>query len=126
MKKNNLLAAILMVIGIAALGFLTSWWFSAIWVVFIVALFKLSAKQGMLFGGLSFSIVWTGVAIYMISIDATAILAKTGALLGGLSPAIMVVIVLIISSITGILSGWLGSRIGGHLELRKAAKANKV
>ena len=57
-------------------------------------------------------VVYLGMALWMSNQDEAEIIQKTGMLLGGLSPVMMIVVTTLIGCITGLLSGWLGSVIG--------------
>ena len=111
MKKKTFYAFLMMIAGIFLLSYFTLWWLPAIWVILIAYVMKLNIKAGMTTGGISFVLVWVAYAMYMSAQDNANIISKTGSLLGGLSQSLMVVIVLVLSLITGILSGWLGSAI---------------
>lgn len=111
MKKNKVAAFAVMVAGITLLGFLTPWWTPAIWIMGIAFWFKLSVKGASLTGGLSFAIVWTVMAMLMSVRDHANIISKTGLILGGISFPFMFMIIIVISFITGVLSGWLGSAL---------------
>lgn len=115
MKKNSVAAFAFMVAGIAFIGFFAPWWTPALWIMGIAFLFKLSAKTGSLSGGISFATVWTVMAMIMSIQDKANIISKTGILLGGISLPIMFLIIIVISFITGALSGWLGSALHIYL-----------
>ena len=114
MKKKTLYALLMMIAGIFLLSYFTLWWLPAIWVILIAYVMKLNIKAGMTTGGISFALVWVAYAMYMCAQDNANIISKTGSLLGGLSQSLMVVVVLVLSLITGILSGWLGSAIATY------------
>jgi len=111
MKKKTFFALLIMIAGIFLLGYFTFWWIPAAWVVLVAYMMKLDIKTGIITGGVSFALVWVAMAIFMNVQDSADIISKTGILLGGLSQWMMLLVALIISLITGILSGWLGSAI---------------
>lgn len=111
MKKQTFLAFLIMIAGIFLLGYFTFWWMPVIWVILIAYVMKLNIKAGMATGGISFALAWVTYALYMSAQDNADIISKTGSLLGGLSQGMMVLVVIVLSLITGILSGWLGSAI---------------
>ena len=76
------------------------------------ALMRLTVKQSFLTGSISLGVVYLGMALWMSRMDKAAIIEKTGLLLGGLSPVMMIVVTTLIGFTTGLLSGWLGSVIG--------------
>ena len=112
MKKNIIIAALLIILGVIALSLFTPWWVPPFWVVLIAVVTRLNIKSGLLIGGLCYGLVWVVMARYMSGHDATDLITKTGTLLGGLSRQMMFVIILVISLITGALAGWLGSALG--------------
>lgn len=111
MKKQTFFALLMMIAGIFLLSYFTLWWLPVLWVILVAYVMKLDIKAGMTTGGSSFAFVWVAMALYMSAQDSTDIIAKTGTLLGGLSQGLMLLVVLMLSLITGILSGWLGSAI---------------
>lgn len=110
---------ILMVIGVVVAGFFGPWWAPGAYVVLLAMLMNLSAKQGMWIGALSLCIVYTMMSIMMLGKDDTGLIGKTGALLGGLSAPLMVLVTGIIGAITGFLSGWLGSSLAKVMPAKK-------
>ncbi len=112
MKTKTIISFLLMVIGITGLGFIAPWWAGALWVVLISAILRVNKKEEIFTGALAFALVWIGMARYMRLQDEADIISKTGALLGGLSPQLMMVVTMVIAFITGFLSGWLGSALG--------------
>jgi len=118
MTKRIFIPMLIMVAGVAGLGF-TAWWISAIWIIAISGWFGLSVKEGMITGAVSLVLVWVGMALYMIYQDETQLIYKTGILFGGLSANGMVGVTGAIAIVTGLLSGWLGS-VTGNLVRQKA------
>lgn len=111
MKGKTSLVLILMMIGVVVAGFFGPWWAPGAYVVLLAMLMNLSAKQGIWIGALALFVVYTVMAIMMLGKDDSGLIGKTGALLGGLSAPMMVMVTGLIGAITGLLSGWLGSSL---------------
>ncbi len=112
MKTKTIISFLLMIIGITGLGFIAPWWAGAVWVVLIAAIMRTNNKQGMFIGAFAFALVWVAMARYMSFEDGSDIISKTGTLLGGLSPQLMMTVTWVLAFITGLFSGWLGSALG--------------
>jgi len=112
MKNKMIIPFFLMITGVLLLGYFAPWWAAAMWVVLVSALLKLPTRKGILLGGVSIGIVWLGMSLWMSSQDDTDIIGKTGTLLGGLSAGMMMVVTVFMAIVTGVLSGWFGSRLG--------------
>ena len=74
---------------------------------------RLPIKKAMIIGASGLGLTFLIMAVWMCTLDQAHVIEKTGTLLGGLSPAAMVVITTLIGLVTGLLSGWLGSVMGG-------------
>ena len=122
MKNKMLFAFLLMITGVAVTGFYAPWWTAAIWVVLIATIMRVDKKQGMFAGAFGFGLVWLGMAWYMGTKDDADIISKTGILLGGLSPLLMLLVTFVIAFITGLLSGWLGSVFGSVVRPKAIVK----
>ena len=118
MNRNSIIAALLMIFGVAVLGFFTPWWVPPFWIVFVSFIMKLDIKNALLLCALCYGLVWTGMARYMSEQDASDIISKTGVLLGGLSHQMIFVVIAIISFITGGLAGWFGNRLGAFIRTK--------
>ena len=112
MTRKTFISLLVMIAGTLAMGFLTPWWTSSVWILIVAAVGRLNEREGMTAGALAIGIVWLGMARYMSFHDDADIISKTGTLLGGLSHSAMMGITLLIGFITGLLSGWLGSSLG--------------
>ncbi|MFZ1677863.1 MAG: hypothetical protein WAT91_11350 [Saprospiraceae bacterium] len=112
MKTNPILSFLFMIVGITGLGFIAPWWAAAIWVVVIAAFTRLNKKQAILSGSFAVGLIWLVMALYMSLYDDAKIISKTGALLGGLSTPLMILVTFVLAFMTGLLSGWLGSAFG--------------
>lgn len=112
MKNKTAITFLLCLAGSLLAGLYGPWWAPAVFIILLCALMGLTVKQSILTGSISLSAVYLGMALWMNSMDNAAIIEKTGLLLGGLSPVMMIVMTILIGFITGILSGWLGSVIG--------------
>lgn len=110
--KNTAIAIILCLAGSLLSGIYGPWWAPAVFILLLCALMDLTMKQSILTGSISLGVVYLGMALWMSSQDKSEIIEKTGMLLGGLSPAMMIILTSLIGFITGLLSGWLGSVIG--------------
>lgn len=71
---------------------------------------------------MSLAVVWLLASIYFKSHDQTDLIGKTGALLGGVSGTLLVVITTVIGFITGALSGWFGAVCAYALKTPKDQK----
>ena len=111
MKSKSLLVLFLMLIGVTVSGLFGPWWAPAAFVVLLSMLMKLTAKEGMWNGAISLLVVYAILSVMMLGMDDTGLIGKTGALLGGLSAPLMVIVTGLIGGITGLLSGWLGSSL---------------
>lgn len=113
MKNKTAITFLLCLVGSLLAGLYGPWWAPAVFNLLMVALMGLTVKQSILSSSISLGVVYLGMALWMNSMDEAAIIEKTGLLLGGLSPVMMIVVTTLIGFITGLLSGWLGSIIGG-------------
>jgi len=111
MKRKPFLILIMMLAGVVVAGLFGPWWAPAVFVTLLCMLMKLSAKQGVWIGGLALFLVYLIMSVLMMGKDDSGLIGKTGALLGGLSAPLMVVVTGLIGGITGMLSGWLGSSL---------------
>jgi hypothetical protein len=112
MKENAIIAIFLMIAGIVILNYFFPWWTPVIWICCIAWIMRLPVKKGILCGGISFAVVWMAMSRYLDVLSATDIMDKTGALLGGVSSVVLMIITGLLAFITGCLSGWLGSALG--------------
>ena len=119
MKGNSLLVLILMLIGVSVSGFFGPWWAPAVFVVLLSMLMKLTSREAIWIGALALLVVYAVMSAMMLGKDDTGLIGKTGALLGGLSAPLMVLVTGLIGGITGLLSGWLGSRLAKVLPANK-------
>lgn len=119
MKNKTIIALLFCLIGSLLAGLYGSWWAPAVFILLLCALMSLTVKQSILIGSISLGIVYLGMALWMSSQDKAEIIEKTGMLLGGLSPVMMIVVATFIGSMTGLLSGWLGSVIGSIVSKNK-------
>jgi MFS family permease len=115
MKNKTAISIILCLIGSLLAGLYGPWWAPSVFILLLCALMGLAVKQSILAGSLSLGLVYLAMALWMNSQDKAEIIEKTGMLLGGLSPVMMIVVTTLIGSITGLLSGWLGSVIGSMI-----------
>ena len=115
MKNKTAIAILLCLIGSLLAGLYGPWWAPAVFILLMCALMSLTVKQSVLTGSVSLGVVYLGMALWMSNKDKAAIMEKTGLLLGGLSPLMIIVMTTLIGIITGLLSGWLGSVIGNIL-----------
>jgi hypothetical protein len=112
MKNKSLISFLIMLVGSFLSGYFGPWWAPAVFIVLAAALSGLTAKQSGGNGALSLGIVYLFMASWMNTMDQAGIIGKTGFLLGGLSPILMIVVTTLIGAVTGLLSGWLGSALG--------------
>lgn len=112
MKNKTILTFFLFVVGSGLSGYFGPWWAPAVFILLIAALMGLHARQAILAGSISLGIVFLVMAAWMNTLDDNGIIQKTGMLLGGLSPLLMIGVTTLLGAITGGLSGWLGSALG--------------
>ena len=124
MVKKTLLSFVLMVTGIAVLGYFAPWWVPVLWIIVVAFLLKLNIRNGVITGGLSFALVWLVMARYMDVRDEAGIIEKTGTLMGGLTHQQVFIVVLVISLITGSLAGWFGSALRDYFNRTSRASGN--
>jgi len=122
MKIKTFQALLLMIAGIFILGLFTAWWLPPLWVILIAMLMKLDTKTGILTGGLSYTLVLVATGAYMDARDNADIISKTGMLMIGYSHWMMLFVLLVLSFITGALSGWLGSALGIFFHQKQVEK----
>lgn len=113
MNNKTIIAILFCLVGSFLAGIYGPWWAPAVFIILLCALMGLTVKQSTLTGSISLGLVYLSMTLWMSRMDQAAIIEKTGLLLGGLSPAIMIAVTTVIGFITGLLSGWLGSVIGG-------------
>lgn len=111
-----LLTFIILLVGVFLSAYYGPWWAPSLVIISMVALLKLSAKQGMILGSLTSGLVFLAMTLVLNGQDGTDIISKAGELLGGLSPLVMIMITTFLGLITGLLSGWLGIAIGDFIK----------
>ncbi len=115
MKKRNLLLLLLLVAVIPLTGTFGPWFAPGISVVIITAILRPETKSAIWLSASVMGLIFLLMAAWMLGKDASGIIGKTGQLLGGLSPAMMVLVTALTGFITGLVSGWLGSALGNQL-----------
>ncbi len=113
MKNTSVIAFIILLTGSFLSGYFGPWWAPAAFTVLTAMLLGLNTRQGILLGAISMATAYLIMAVWMQTTDEADILEKTGMLLGGLSPGLLIVVTVLIGGVTGLLSGWLGSVLGG-------------
>lgn len=116
MKNNSAVAFLVMLIGSFLSGYYGPWWAPAVFLIIATAIMRLNAKKAVIIGACSLGLSFLGMSVWMSTLDQSDLIDKTGALLGGLSPVVMIAVTTIIGFVTGLLSGWLGSALGGVLK----------
>ncbi len=116
MKNKTVIAFIVMLMGSWLSGYYGPWWAPAVFIVISTAVLGLTTKNAILIGGFALGLTFLAMSIWMSSLDQSHLIEKTGTLLGGLSPVAMIVLTSILGFVTGLLSGWLGSALGGVLK----------
>ena len=116
MKNNSAVAFLVMLIGSFLSGYYGPWWAPAVFLIIATAIMRLNAKKAVIIGACSLGLSFLGMSVWMNTLDQSDLIDKTGALLGGLSPVVMIAVTTIIGFVTGLLSGWLGSALGGVLK----------
>ncbi|MEO6130318.1 MAG: hypothetical protein ABIQ02_00615 [Saprospiraceae bacterium] len=122
MKNKMLISYVMMIAGVFGLSLILPWWTACVWIIFVSAFNRLTPKQAILAGSISFGFVWLCMAFYMSMLDDTNLITKTGALLH-LSNGLMMVATFVIGLVSGLLSGWLGSGLGYVLRPEKRTSA---
>ena len=112
MKNKPVIIFVLLLVGCWASGWFGPWWAPAAFLVLTMLLIGIEVKQAIMLGGLSLLAVNLIMAIVQYSQDKSGLLEKTGLLLGGLNPIMLIVVTSVVAFITGLLSGWLGSVLG--------------
>lgn len=115
--KKMMTVYLVFIVGTWLAGIYGPWWAPAAFILLTSALMELSVRKALLSGAVVLGIVYLGMALYMLTKDASGIIEKTGALMGGLSPALLITVTTVIGVITGALSGWSGSTL--RLMLKK-------
>ena len=116
MKNKSAIAFIVMLIGSWLSGYYGPWWAPAVFIVISTAVLGLTIKKAMMIGASALGLTFLAMSAWMSSLDQSHLIEKTGTLLGGLAPVAMIVVTTIIGFVTGLLSGWLGSALGGVLK----------
>ncbi len=116
MRPENIITLIIMIIGSLLSAWYGPWWAPSLIIILMAALLKLSAKQAMLSGAFTLGLIFLGMALLSYSADEADIISKIGAMLGGLSVMLMLLITTLTGIITGLLSGWTGSAIGAYIK----------
>ena len=119
MKNKALISFLIMLVGSFLSGYFGPWWAPATFIVIATALAGLPVRQAMGIGALASGMVYLFMASWMNTLDHAEIIRKTGLLLGGLSPVMMIAVTTLIGAVTGFLSGWLGSSLGAILTSKK-------
>jgi hypothetical protein len=109
MNRRVIIAFVLLCTAIALSGWYGPWYAPAVVVVIICALLSLRTAQAIWLGLISCAFVYTLVALILLNRDDAGIISKTGNLLGGLSPIMVLLITILLAGLTGLVSGWLGS-----------------
>ena len=112
MRNNIYVRLILITVCLVLCGYFGPWWGPAGAMVILAGLMGLTVRQGILYGGIVMGLIYKTIAVWQWSKDASGLLEKTGLMLGGLSPLMLIVVTTLIGAVTGVLAGWLGSVLG--------------
>ena len=112
MKTRPIIAFVILCLGIVLCGLYGPWYAPAAFVLLGSALMTLRMKHAIWLGLISSLLIYAVMALILLNRDDAEIISKTGNLLGGLSPIMVVVITAVIGGVTGLLAGWTGSAIG--------------
>jgi hypothetical protein len=112
MKTRPILAFIILCLGIVLSGLYGPWYAPAAFVALGCALMTLSMKHAIWLGLASSLLIYAAMALILLNRDDAEIISKTGNLLGGLAPFMVVMVTAVIGGVTGLLAGWTGSAIG--------------
>ena len=112
MKNKTILVIGVMMTGTFLSGYFGPWWAPAGFIVLCSALMGLSSGLAIGIGSGTLGIIFLVMSAVLSTNDESGLLQKTGSLLGGLSPAMLVVLTTLFGGLTGLFSGWLGSTLG--------------
>lgn len=115
MKSRLITAFIVLCVGIALSGWFGPWYAPAVFVLVCCAILVLRTGQAIWLGLTSGLLVYVVMALIMLNRDDGEIIRKTGNLLGGLSPIMMVLVTALIGGATGIVAAWMGSALGQYI-----------
>ncbi len=125
MKIQTIISILLMITGIFLLGYFTRWWVPAICIIIVCLLMQLRLKNAIVSGALCLAAVWGGMAKYHTVLDEAGIISKTGEVMGGMSPFVLLMITLLLGLITGGLAGWLGGTISDLIITSRKRETHK-
>jgi hypothetical protein len=111
MKQHAAISFVLLCIGIFITGLYGPWYAPACFILVFTIVLKHNRKEALLISMLAGVLVFSAMAAWMLIQDNSGLIEKTGNLLGGLSPFLMVTVTAIIGGVTGLVSGWLGHTI---------------
>lgn len=112
MKTQDLFFLLILIASLVIIGIMFPWWVQMVWTGIVFFIWKPGVRLSLLFGGIGVSSVWLIISIYLLLNDSAGIIQKTGQLMGGISPALMVLLAFITGWISGMLSAWLGNNVG--------------
>ena len=112
MKTQDLFFLLILIASLVIIGIMFPWWVQMVWTGIVFFIWKPGVRLSLLFGGIGVSGVWLIISIYLLLNDSAGIIQKTGQLMGGISPALMVLLAFITGWISGMLSAWLGNNVG--------------
>ena len=115
MKTRLVTAFIVLCIGIALSGWFGPWYAPAVFVLVCCAIVVLRTGQAIWLSLAASVLVYIVMALIMLSHDDAEIIRKTGNLLGGLSPIMMILVTALIGGATGIFAAWMGSALGNYI-----------
>ena len=115
MKKKSLFLFVYLALGAGLVGWIGSWYAPAGFIVISFLVIPIETRKALWIGAGSIGTAYLVMSLWMLSQDQAGMIEKTGQLLGGLPPVMMVVITVLTGSVTGLLSAWLGNALGNYI-----------
>lgn len=115
MKNKSLLLFAYLTLGAGLVGWIGSWYAPAGFIVISFLVIPIETRKALWIGAGSIGTAYLIMSGWMLSHDNAGIIGKTGQLLGGLPPWMMVGITALVGAVTGLLSAWLGNALGSYI-----------
>lgn len=97
--------------GILLCGWFGPWYAPSLFIVVASAIIGASLRKSIWAVVIASGLVFTGLSSWQWMHDSTGLIEKTGLVLGGMHPAILLIVTVVVGIITGVLSVWLGSTL---------------
>lgn len=115
MKTSLITAFIVLCLGMALTGWFGPWYAPAVFVLVCCAILVLRTGQAIWLGLAAGVFVYVAMSLIMLNQDDAEIIRKTGNLLGGLSPIMMVLVTALVGGATAMLAAWMGTALGQYI-----------